>query len=304
MTDAEERSLRVCRWKGWRMRPSLEEIAAALGRPEILTAVFIDSGQNNLVLDTGELIIRVPRHDGARRDLERETKVLAALAGRLPVPIPSVDVIILATGAVATHAKLPGTPLFTLDGMNDERRQQLADTLAGFLRALHALPVDTLGAANAADDPLAEWSELFADVDAKVLPLLPSDIAMAVQGRFERFLAGNGQPHPRLVIHGDFGTGNILVDSGKVSGIIDFAGCAIGDPAYDLASLSAGLGDDFLAHMRRCYPGIDAMRDRIGFYRSTFPLLDVLFGLEHDDEGALNAGLETLRHGSLLSTRG
>nr|WP_305765388.1 phosphotransferase [Ensifer sp. NM-2] len=99
------------------------------------------------------------------------------------------------------------------------------------------------------------------------------------------------------IIHGDIGTGNILVDDGQVSGVIDFAGCSIGDPAHDLASLSAGLGDDFLALMHPYYPGIDAMQDQIRFYRSTFPLLDVLFGLEHGDDVALNAGLEALRRG-------
>lgn len=279
------------------MRASLSEIAAVLGRADVLSAVVIDTGQNSLVLDTGELIVRVPRHDQAGRDIEREAKVLAALAGRLPLAIPSVDVITLASGIIAVHAKLPGIPLLDLDGISVAGRQRLADTLAGFLNMLHALPLDTVGVPDEADDPLAEWRDLFTDVDARVLPLLPAKIATAVRHRFERFLVDSGKPLPRTVIHGDFGTGNILVDDGRVSGVIDFAGCAIGDPAYDLASLSAGLGDDFLTLMRRTYRGIDAMRDRIGFYRSTFPLLDVLFGLDHGDDGALNAGLEALRGG-------
>lgn len=280
------------------MSPSLDEIASALGRPEILSAVVVEGGQNNLVLDTGELIVRIPRHEGASRDLDRETKVLAALGGRVPLPIPSVIVMTLASGnVVAMHTKLPGTALLDLAGMSHAARQQLADRLAGFLLALHDLPVDVLGGADEPDDPLSEWSGLLAEVDAKVLPLLPIGTAMTVRARFERFLTGNGKPHPRVIIHGDFGTGNILVDNGEVSGIIDFAGCGIGDPAYDLASLSAGLGEDFLALMRRSYPGIDAMRERVCFYRSTFPLLDVLFGLEHGDVSALNAGLEALRRG-------
>lgn len=280
------------------MRPNLDEIASALGRPEILSAVVVEGGQNNLVLDTGELIVRIPRHDDASRDLDREMKVLAALGGRVPLPIPNVAVMTLASGnVVAMHTKLPGTALLDLAGVSHEARQQLADRLAGFLLALHDLPVDLLAGADEPDDPLAEWSGLLAEVDIKILPMLPIDTAMTVRARFERFLTGNGKPHPRVIIHGDFGTGNILVDNGEVSGIIDFAGCGIGDPAYDLASLSAGLGEDFLTLMRRSYPGIDAMRERVCFYRSTFPLLDVLFGLEHGDGSALNAGLEALRRG-------
>lgn len=269
-------------------------MASALGRPEILAAAVIDTGQNNLVLDTGELIIRLPRHAGACRDLAREAEVLSALAGRLPLPIPSVNVIGFASGIAAVHPKLGGTPLLDLVGMSDALRRQLAGGLALFLRALHALPLDTLGMPAEAYDPQAEWRALLADIDQRILPLLPADIAAEVRGRFERFLSGNDLPHAMAIIHGDFGTGNILVDDGRVSGVIDFGGCAIGDPAYDLASLSAGLGDDFLALLRPHYPGIEAISERIGFYRSTFPLLDVLFGLEHGDGAALKAGLEAL----------
>ncbi|MDH4987983.1 hypothetical protein QEZ47_21175 [Aminobacter anthyllidis] len=82
--------------------------------------------------------------------------------------------------------------------------------------------------------------------------------------------------------------------TGKLSAVIDFAGCGEGDPAYDLASLSAGLGDEFLALMAPQYPGIAVIRDRITFYRSTFPLLDVLFGVDHGDSAALEAGLRAL----------
>ncbi len=277
------------------MRPSIDEIAQALGRPEILSAEVIDTGQNNHVLEAGDLIIRIPRHDGARRDLLRETKTLAALSGRLPLPIPDSCVLTLASGIVATHTKLPGTPLLDLAGIDNAARQQLASALADFLGALHELPLDTLGVPDEADDPLTEWRSLFSDVDGKVLALLPAGIATAIRGNFERFLSAGGEQRAQAIIQGDFGTGNILVDHGRASGVIDFAGCAIGDPAYDLASLSAGLGEDFLALMRPYYPGIAAMQERIEFYRSTFPLLDVLFGLDHGDDGPLNAGLQTLR---------
>lgn len=35
-------------------------------------------------------------------------------------------------------------------------------------------------------------------------------------------------------IHGDFAIGNILMDGGKLSAVIDFGGAAVGDPACDL----------------------------------------------------------------------
>lgn len=272
--------------------PTTGEIAEALHQPELLSATVIDSGQNNRILDTGQIIVRIPRHDEARSELVREAAGLAVLAPRLPLPVPVPEVRTVGTYVVAVHRKLPGEPLLSLDGMHDAQRQELARDLARFLRALHALPLDILPP-SAPIDPMAEWRDLLAQLEAKALPLLPAAVGKTIRDNFARFI-GDVPAAPRTITHGDFGTGNILVDNGKASGIIDFAGCGEGDPAYDLASLSAGLGDEFLALMAPHYPGIAAMRDRIAFYRSTFPLLDVLFGVDHDDAAALEAGLRSL----------
>lgn len=35
-------------------------------------------------------------------------------------------------------------------------------------------------------------------------------------------------------IHGDFAIGNMLMEDGRLSGVIDFGGTAVGDPACDL----------------------------------------------------------------------
>jgi aminoglycoside phosphotransferase (APT) family kinase protein len=36
-------------------------------------------------------------------------------------------------------------------------------------------------------------------------------------------------------VHGDISAGNLLVNDGKLSAVIDFGQLAVGDPAYDLA---------------------------------------------------------------------
>lgn len=277
-------------------RPTLQQIAEALHAPEMLSASVIDTGQNNHVLASATLIVRIPRHSQEQGDLVWEARVLAALAQLLPLPVPATQLHTIGKHMAAVHARLPGKPLLSLAGLDDGQKRDLAHSLAAFLRALHAIPLDVLPA-PVADDHLAEWRDLFVEVEAKLFPLVPHDIAVSIRERFESFLATGYERLRRTIIHGDFGTGNILVEGGRVSGVIDFAGCAVGDPAYDFASLSAGLGDGFVALMEPHYPGIPAMQDRIGFYRSTFALLDVLFGLEHGDANALEAGLATLMRG-------
>lgn len=273
---------------------TLEDIAAALDRPDILNATIIETGQNSRVLATPTLIVRIPRHAEARHELTREAAVLAALAGRLPLPIPESRLVPVSGCTVAVHNKLPGKPLLSLAGFSDAEREQLAADLAGFLRVLHALPNAVLRPGAQERDPLTEWVDLLRQLEAKVFPLLADDRAVAIRRRFDRFLAVTATRLPTTIVHGDFGTGNILIEDRRASGVIDFSGCGPGDPAYDFASLAAGLGDSFLRLMQQHYADIATMTDRIAFYRSSFPLLDVLVGLEHDDSQALQAGLDAL----------
>jgi aminoglycoside 2''-phosphotransferase len=225
----------------------------------------------------------------------REAAILAALAGRLPLPIPVSKLVPVSGSTVAVHNKLPGEPLLSLAGFSDAERERLAADLADFLRALHTLPNAILRPGAHERDPFTEWVDLLRHLEAIVFPLLADDLAAAITRRFDRFLAVT--PHlSTTIIHGDFGTGNILIENRRASGIIDFSGCGPGDPAYDFASLAAGLGDSFLRLMQQHYAGIATMTGRIAFYRSSFSLLDVLAGIEHDDSQALQAGLGALNH--------
>jgi aminoglycoside 2''-phosphotransferase len=43
--------------------------------------------------------------------------------------------------------------------------------------------------------------------------------------------------------------------------------------------------------MTAVYPTLDTLWPRIRFYKGTFALLEALYGVEHDDAAALQAGL-------------
>jgi aminoglycoside phosphotransferase (APT) family kinase protein len=78
-------------------------------------------------------------------------------------------------------------------------------------------------------------------------------------------------------LHGDFGGGNILYDPAtrRVTGVIDFGGVALGDPAVDIAALSC-YGEPFLALGAPAYPGIATLLPRARRYRATFALQQAL----------------------------
>ena len=96
-----------------------------------------------------------------------------------------------------------------------------------------------------------------------------------------------------MLKHGDFGPSNILYskDEERVTGVIDFGSSGLGDPAYDFAGLLSGYGEPFVESFAKVYPAVEVFFERIRFYRGTFALLEALFGIENDDERALEAGL-------------
>lgn len=263
----------------------LISLAALIGARSV-DAIVIDTGQNSRVFDFGDRILRIPRHADAEAALRREAQLLVDLRPALPISVPDIRMIDSEIGWIAVHDRLPGEPFYSLEGFSGENRRHLAQDLASFMRCLHGLPTTIVRDGYCEES----WRELQSRLPSDIFPRLSPAACRAVDAAFRRFADEVGKL-PMAVIHGDFGTGNILADGNRVTGVIDFGGCGLGDPAYDLASLSAGLGDEFLSELQSHYPDLTGMEDRILFYRGTFPLSDILFGLDHDDEATLAEGV-------------
>lgn len=45
----------------------------------------------------------------------------------------------------------------------------------------------------------------------------------------------NRKEYKQTLIHGDFTIDNVLVNNGKITGVIDWSGGAYGDPRYDVS---------------------------------------------------------------------
>jgi aminoglycoside phosphotransferase (APT) family kinase protein len=147
---------------------------------------------------------------------------------------------------------LPGKSLNLLT-LTDQEKEQLAFDLAKFLKELQSI-TDIEGPEpgqhnwwrgdhvsvydKGAREQIAELAEI---IDASQLLAL-WDQACATRWN-----------NPPIWIHGDFALGNILMDSGKLSAVIDFGGAAVGDPACDLVIawtyLSGKARDIFISKM-------------------------------------------------------
>jgi aminoglycoside 2''-phosphotransferase len=284
--------------------PYLQSIREALPELAITSAEFNAQGQNSdVVVVNGELIFRFPKYPHVLERLKTETAILRGVQRRLPLAVPSPIYSNLEQRAVGQsfvgYRMIRGEPLWRDTFRKLDRQKvvpRLADQIAGFLRALHSVPLDELHVRwLPLHDTYDESADIYTRIQEKLFGYMRPDARAWAAQHFETFLGDsrNFQYEPVLK-HGDFGPSNILFDRDKqrIAGVIDFGSSGLGDPAYDFAGLLSGYGEGFLEQCAGAYPAMLGLMGRIRFYRGTFALLEALFGSENGDEEALRAGLE------------
>lgn len=259
-----------------------------------LPVSVIESGQHSRVFDFTTHIARVGRHHPSGDALERESKMLSIIGPLLPVPTPRTEIYRIADTIVVVHEKLAGEPLMSLNTLSEDQRGNIAAQLGSFLKTMHTIPIERIGDLDLQSTDHQYWTIWLADVRNRIYPFLDRIGADRFDTQAVAFLESWSNA-PGQLIHGDFGCGNILIENGKISGIIDFGGTSIGDPAVDIAGLLASYGEAFVDIVARTYPEADCLRHRSAFYRPAFAAMEALHGIDHDDAIALEAGLATLR---------
>jgi aminoglycoside 2''-phosphotransferase len=261
-------------------------------------------GQNNDILIVNDsFIFRFPKYaDGIRR-LEKEKAILKGIRGFITLPIPHVCFEQVTTQLVGQafvgYRFIPGVPLWreTVQSIDDEQiLENLAQQLAQFLKELHSISIEAIIEPQfSVADTQDTWSDIYARIQAKCFPHMRLDARIWAADHFETFLADTTHfAYKPVLKHGDFGPSNILFDLDKqvISGIIDFGGAGLGDPAYDFAGILSSYGDAFLRRCSVTYPEIETFWDRIIFYQGTFALLEALFGIENQDQNAFQSGIK------------
>ncbi|PTM59903.1 phosphotransferase family protein [Desmospora activa] len=266
----------------------------------------LGSGQNNdvWVIDS-TFIFRFPKYMEGIEQIKREAIFLNRIADLVPLQVPRPLYCGFDSGVVG-HAfigyrKIDGVPL-EAEKLHRIKEvailRQMAGQLGEFLQGLHRINPDEYSkGANAEYDPFLEWREMYERIQSKLYGFMKHEACQWTDRHFTEYLEldANARITPTL-IHGDFGTENILYDpeSNRVTGIIDFSSVQIGDPAIDYAALLASYGEGFFQMVMDHNPNIQGMMERVMFYKGTFALQEALFGLEHDDPKAFRAGMATV----------
>lgn len=266
-----------------------EMVAAHLPGYRVHSAVRVGEGSDNLAYEVnGELILRCSKEpDPAARaaQVDREARLLAAVAGIVPLPVPEPAFTVPERGCLA-YRKLPGRPLLDLPGSRwAAHADSIAATLSWLLTALHAAPVEPMAALVDVDDrPLDAWRLEAAGTYAAVAGAVPVRYRRAVEAFLQAPPPASGWAP--VFSHNDLGIEHVLVDPGTwaVTGIIDWSDAAIVDPAVDFGLLYRDLGPEAvqagLAGYRAGANDLVALEARARFYARCKALEDLAYGIQ------------------------
>lgn len=189
--------------------------------------------------DADGWIYRVPAKAHVREGFPIERELMSHLAARLPGATPVWQVA--GDPPMTRYRAIPGQQFcrsMLRDGATCDR--VLAE-LAAFLSRLHQMPPLPGLRASIEGKSMQRWAERLRHCEQFEL----ADRLDRSVGQFVAAMADR----PRVLCHGDFHGGNILidVDAGKISGVIDFTDAMIAPPELDLARI--GLPDPWLADL-------------------------------------------------------
>ena len=187
-------------------------------------------GTDNAIFRLGEeMAVRLPRTAEGGDGPARENDTLARLGPHLPLATPRP----IALGrpgagypcAWAIHSWVPGE---TAEG----EIPVAGPALAELLMALQA--VDTAGAPPASRGVPLTSSEAFVERLLGCRGLFDVDAALEL---WKEAVAARPWHRPPVWLHSDLDPRNlVLTEDARVTGVLDFGGAGIGDPAFDFAA--------------------------------------------------------------------
>ncbi|MEH3105162.1 MAG: aminoglycoside 3'-phosphotransferase [Sphingomonas phyllosphaerae] len=232
--------------------------------------------------ESGGVIHRIVAADGKRLFLKYgEGAVADAVADEairlrwLQGRVPTVRVVSTAIEPDAAWLLTTAAPGKTGDAWIEERPDLLRQVIRGFasfLRMLHALPTDECPFDASASVRLAAARKLVSAGSVDETDFGDDHLGMSAGAVLAEAELLAHHAAGRVVTHGDFSLGNVLLDTlGRVTACIDVGRMGVADPYQDIAIFWENLGD-FGEEAQTCFLaeiGIDVLDERrLNFHRT------------------------------------
>jgi macrolide phosphotransferase len=218
--------------------PGLDPVAvgpAAEGGPDFDAAVVTGP-------DGRRWTVRAPRRPAVAAVVDVEERLLPRLAPLLPVPVP-VPVghcRLKEGGRCVVAAYLPGA---ALDAATLTAGAPLAAEVGRVLAALHEVDPQVFEDAGVPSYEADEYRlRRLSDVDrAAATGSVPPALLTRWEQALEQVAHWHFVPRP---VHGDLAGDHVLVDEGRITGVLHWGDARVADPADDLAWVVAGAPAD------------------------------------------------------------
>ena len=278
--------------------PTPEDLLATLAPGRSDPVRPLGEGWDNVVWAVGDdLVLRVvkdPDPAVKRETVERDVALLGFADRHSTLLPPRVLAADPEAGALLT-TRVPGVAAAEAGHVD---APALADDLAGFLSALHAVDAASAAEVVRPDPDSAEtWLEQVGEEYAAVADRVAADL----RGPVEAFLAaGPPPPAEHLVFcHNDVRDDHLMVDpaSGRVTGLIDWGDAVLGDPALDLATVLTDFGPAVLDRVLAGYhrPREAGLGDRIRWVARRRMVEDLAWRIRTGDAAGEGRTAATLR---------
>ncbi|MFD0555498.1 phosphotransferase family enzyme [Stackebrandtia endophytica] len=235
-------------WVGSVLADTVDTVAGRWSRPVSVEDVLVDHRERAVFTTGGPGRPFIVKADTVVPRLRNEVAAMRVAAEAGVAVAPILDVIDGGRSAVLITSMLPGTEL---DGDSPEGDWMVAGAALG---RLHRAPANGFARFRPRmfAEAITELDRLGGAVTEPQRRRLRDHIAVAAEN----------PPPAECLIHADAASYHVLVDGGEVSGLIDFGDAGIGDPAWDLISLT--LHDpDRLPAVLHGYGADIGLRDRI-----------------------------------------
>jgi aminoglycoside phosphotransferase (APT) family kinase protein len=182
-------------------------------------------------------------------DMAREHRIITAV-GRTSVPVPR-------TLGLCTDESVNDAPFYVMEfvvgavldaaekceAMSLEMRRAASEHLVDVLADLHAADVDEIGLGDLArrdgyiERQIKRWSTQWANSKTRELTAIDEVAA--------HLAAHVPEQHGVAIAHGDYRFGNVLTDieRGRITAVLDWELCTLGDPLADLGYLGVYWAD-------------------------------------------------------------